>query len=171
MINNLKSDINIKAIIPFNCSAAITKLGKFGEIGSSIQSTSEEDMNLFKALPTIFRKIMNSEQNKYESFLFETKSTINELFHRKSSDDLLFMILVIVDIFQIADDFEDYYSDIGKNNVNIVLKYDKDKSYQFYKKNVSTFQEYASLYKVNNETLNDIITLINTKVNKHYNAI
>lgn len=71
-------------------------------------------------------------------------------------------------IFQIADDFEDYYSDIEKNNVNIILKYNKYKSYQFYKKNVSIFQEYSLLYKVNNETLNDIITSINSK---YYNLI
>lgn len=74
-------------------------------------------------------------------------------------------------IFQIADDFEDYYSDIEKNNVNIILKYNKYKSYQFYKKNVATFQEYTLLYKINNETLNDIIASINSKVNKYYNLI
>lgn len=76
-------------------------------------------------------------------------------------------------IFQIADDFEDYISDKQKKiyNVNIVLKNGKESAFNTFNETVNKFKTLCSIYHINNKVLENIIEQLNKKVVENYSLI
>jgi geranylgeranyl pyrophosphate synthase len=76
-------------------------------------------------------------------------------------------------IFQIADDFEDYISDKQKKiyNVNIILKNGKESAFNTFNEKVNKFKTLCSIYHINNIVLENIIEQLNKKVVENYSLI
>jgi geranylgeranyl pyrophosphate synthase len=76
-------------------------------------------------------------------------------------------------IFQITDDFEDYYNDIIKsdNNKNYIIKNGKEVSYMLYNNYVNIFKNKIKNLNLENDVFTEIINYMTNKVDYYYNVI
>jgi hypothetical protein len=93
-LQEVYSNAKVKAIVPFNCSQSISQA--FGRFGGEDTSDAAES---FPLIGDWFRSITNARQSAAEKQRELTRSSVQDLWTRRSSDDLVFMILVLLDTF------------------------------------------------------------------------
>lgn len=74
-------------------------------------------------------------------------------------------------MFQIYDDFTDYYSDKINNKFNIIEKHNIDNSFNMYVTNRNEFINLANNLEIYNDVINNIVAYMNTVVEALYTEI
>lgn len=91
---------SVKAIVPFNCSQSISQLyGRFGDYSE----VSRDAANSVGNMGSWIRKLIDKEAYEKETILNSTNAAVQDLWLRRSSDDLLFLVLVLIDSFTDVD--------------------------------------------------------------------
>jgi hypothetical protein len=99
-LNSLYRSPTVKAIIPFNCSSKVSSMfSRFGEFTEESQQAASSVSNMAIWL----RKILDRDNYDKEIQLKSTSDAVVDLWARKSSDDLLFLVLVLIDTFTDVD--------------------------------------------------------------------
>ena len=96
LLGQLIDNANVKAIIPLNCSTEISQFGRYGTIA---ETKLDYKPDIINQIYLVWENLKQSERFKHIEKLNESKIIVTDLWKRKSSDDLLFLILYLIDTF------------------------------------------------------------------------